>query len=238
MYEKILDKNTFKFINLESSHYLNEIAELINSEWPRSLKQRVASIESTLPKQINEQFYFPITFILIYLPDNKIIGHASLSTMLTTDSIDQKLIFLQSLVIDSKYRGKGLGKKMMSLCEQYLVEVGPNNNDPTLNYNNLYLTTKDKQQFYESIGYIQIEPLNCYITKNENSNCNKIMNELLSKMTKTVVVVVDRSKDVLVKDDSQQQTLQPPPPPPPPLPLPQMSKNENHLTWYKKVLIK
>ena len=46
--------------------------------------------------------------------------------------------------MNSDYRGKGFGKKLMLAAEQYAV---------SLHYHTIHLSTHDKQSFYYHLGY-------------------------------------------------------------------------------------
>ena len=249
MYEKYFDHN-YKFCDL-TDNYLEQTAQLLNQEWPRSLSIRCHSLKSTITT--SSDLTLPISLIIIYLPTNKVIGHASISSIaVISDNINNKMVefenlaFLQSVIIDRELRGKGLGKKLMLLCENYLVDYGKQeiNSGKNINidYGNMFLTTKDKQAFYESLGYKRIEPIKFYTVK--ITKCTEILKRLYSSNSKEEI-----SQETEAPVKAPMVVLSAPPPPPPPPPMPtfktgdtyQMNDPANELknltaNWFKKCL--
>lgn len=121
--------------------YLQDCCNLINSEWKRSDTARLHSLQSssdTLPTS------------LILLQDKKLIGHIKLSGIPSIRSA----CFVESVVIDSKIRGKGFGKMLMNKAEEYAKN--------TLNVDTIYLSTKGQELFYKKIGYNECSPISIY----------------------------------------------------------------------------
>jgi ribosomal protein S18 acetylase RimI-like enzyme len=83
--------------------------------------------------------------------------------------------YLQSLVIQKELRGKGLGKLMMRHAEEFLAKNFQN-------FKILYLNTKDQQRFYESIGYVRIEPFLFHVIESQKSACSKMISNLLGSL--------------------------------------------------------
>ncbi|XP_077868281.1 N-alpha-acetyltransferase 80-like, partial [Saccoglossus kowalevskii] len=54
-------------------------------------------------------------------------------------------------VVDKKRRGEGLGRKLMDLTEEHARNMGSHT---------MYLCTKDKQDFYQHLGYKYCDPVN------------------------------------------------------------------------------
>lgn len=276
MFKKCFDykEDTYLFCNL-SEKYIKETALLLNSEWPRSLSQRDSNLRS-LSKTTNE-FNLPVSLILILKqeksnPMDKVIGHLSIVPIFANQSgVSEQtnyLAFIQSVIIDKDWRGRGLGKKMMLLSEQYFIEYGKQqrvretqddellnkNSSKITNFDYLFLTTKDQQAFYESLGYISIEPILCYTVK-DDSRCSQIMKNLFKNMTvsnsnNNSNNVLETSKAVPKNTTGSESGFlaslppnSPPPPPPPPLPL-RISNDTNDVKclpnqtyWYKKCII-
>ena len=269
MYEKYLD-DEFKFCDLNET-YLEQTAQLLNQEWPRSMSLRCHTLKSSI--STSADLTLPVSLLLIHTPTNKVIGHASICPIAVisdandTDKIVefQNLAFLQSVIVDRELRGKGLGKKLMRLCETYLIEYGVQtknaNESAAADSANMFLTTKDKQGFYESLGYSKIEPIKFYTVK--TTKCTEIMRRLYSKNNKSEHENGEASLSTNSQQNSDQilipsidfsqlpapSTFSPPPPPPPPLPLansltpslPLLSDQANQSTnstvnWYKKCL--
>lgn len=239
--------------------YLDQAANLLNTEWPRSVSQRHLSLANFMSQELHlnpcqndehHEFKLPISLLLCDKLEDRVIGHASLLQIAVknNDGIIENLAFLQSLIVDKDLRGKGLGKKMMCYCELYLNKFSKyqqkhNLNEKT-NCDYLYLTTKDKQLFYESIGYEKTEPLLFYSVKSANSKCNRIMNNLLSSF-KPQTNHVYRPIATEQVQTSVPLFAAPPPPPLPPSFKPDFSdkkKDNSYIvaesSWYRKQMIK
>ena len=250
MYEKNLDRYTFCDL---SEDYVDQTAHLLNQEWPRSLNLRRHNLKASIAST-SDSLTLPVSLILIEVSSNHVIGHASIASIAvisdrkssTEKIVDfENLAFLQSVIIDKERRGKGLGKKLMHLCENYLIDYGKQESaKKTTDFNCMYLTTRDKQSFYESIGYSRIEPIKFYTVK--TTKCTEIMRRLYSKKN-------ENELDANAGDKSLSQNveflhpnnfpIQPPPPPPPPLPFAAASSIETaskttdlQTIWYKKCL--
>lgn len=159
--------------------YLEETAVLLNNEWPRSMVMRVRSLKSSMESV--GKIDLPKSFILVQKSSNKVVGHLKLNFIqITGDKGEESMqnhdsAYLQSLIIHKELRGKGLGKLMMRHAEEFLAK----------NFNNfrvLYLNTKDQQRFYESIGYVRIEPFLFHVIENQKSACSKMISNLLSSL--------------------------------------------------------
>lgn len=229
--------------------YLDQTAHLLNTEWPRSVSQRHLSLANFTSKDLyidpcqneSHEFKLPISLLMVDKLEDRVIGHASLLQIgvKTSDGAIENLAFLQSLIVDKELRGKGLGKKMMSYSELYLVKFAQRqkklNLKDTTKCDYLYLTTKDKQLFYEAIGYETTEPLLFYSVKNSNSRCNRIMNDLLAsfKAPEPSIALNNRSSNEKPVQVTEPKTAPPPPPPPPPLP-PTMKPQADQIIDKKK----
>ena len=146
----------------------------------------------------------------------------------------------------------------MLLSEEYFKEFKKqqeeikSSSSRITNFNNLYLTTKDQQAFYESLGYKSIEPILCYTVKEESRNSH-IMKNLFKNMsvTNNISQIQTISKQNTQSEFSVSSLVSapPPPPPPPPPPLPMTSFSiensekkkcpnilQNQIFWYKKLI--
>lgn len=75
---------------------------------------------------------------LIFYEDDEIVGYAHIQ-FVPPDAI------LRVLIIDEPFRYLGYGKRALTLCEKYLIN---------LNINTLYLhSTPEASQFYIKLGY-------------------------------------------------------------------------------------
>ncbi|XP_037910803.1 N-alpha-acetyltransferase 80 isoform X2 [Hermetia illucens] len=131
-------------------HYpelLGPCCKLINSEWPRSDAARMRSLEASCDT-------LPVSLVLTIDNMQTVIAHCKLSPIPHM----KKCCFVESVVVERSYRGKGLGKMMMMCCEDYCRVV--------LDLNTIYLSTIDQVGFYEKIGYEQCPPVDMYGPRN------------------------------------------------------------------------
>ena len=121
------------FLRHLSDEFVESTARLLNSEWPRSLAQRCESLRGLISSNNNSDdcaLKIPISLILVEEESRKVMGHASLVSICVLDrdendqdkSASKNLVFLQSLLVDRDERGKGIGKLLMRLVEDYLIE--------------------------------------------------------------------------------------------------------------------
>lgn len=131
----------------EHSEFLGQTAELLNSHWKKSLDTRLS-----LLKQSNDSF--PINFVgfiegkpsLIILFIVREQGQPQVVAHVVLLDIVEKSggIYLESLIVSPNVRGRGFGKQMMEYVEDYARNQGATK---------MWLNTKDKQQFYQYLGY-------------------------------------------------------------------------------------
>lgn len=245
--------------------YLTAAAEVLIAEWPRNLRQRCFSLKEFMVEESESnqlQYRLPISLILISRTDNKVVGHVTLVSIATNNQNKiENLVFLQSLVIDKSLRGKGLGRLVVTFCELYLREFDRKQCIDAINKTNcrdLYLTTKDKQSFYERLGFVRTESINFFAKKNPESKNILIMNQLLKNLNTSLVNDTHKEPGLATSEPVALNSipdappapplrglLPPPPPPPPQLPSfnqPQSSSKQNAdptvpTTWYKKRIL-
>ncbi|XP_046740482.1 N-alpha-acetyltransferase 80-like isoform X1 [Diprion similis] len=125
-----------------------QCCKLVNSEWPRSEVARLRSLNSSCDK-------FPTCLLL--LDDTYVVGHCKIS--LVPNMSDS--CFIESVIIDQRYRARGLGTMLMQGAEEYVAKRG---------IINVFLSTKGQEYFYKKIGYKICDPVslygNSYITGN------------------------------------------------------------------------
>ncbi|XP_064603557.1 N-alpha-acetyltransferase 80-like isoform X2 [Liolophura sinensis] len=81
------------------------------------------------------------------LDDNKkVIGHSRLSQMRGREGA----CLVESVVVRKTVRGQGHGRSIMEKTEEYAKRKG---------FQTMYLTTHDKQGFYQRLGYEFCEPV-------------------------------------------------------------------------------
>ncbi|GLG95303.1 N-acetyltransferase 6 [Gryllus bimaculatus] len=119
---------------------LDECCDLINMEWPRSKTARMRTLKmscDTLPT------------CLALVAESKVLGHSKVSAIGSMPGA----CFVESVVIHPDYRGKGLGRLIMSETEKYAASQG---------INTAYLSTIDQQDFYKKLGYSECAPVSIY----------------------------------------------------------------------------
>ncbi|XP_077579095.1 N-alpha-acetyltransferase 80 [Stigmatopora nigra] len=177
-------------------------ADLVNSEWHRSQAARVHSLQKSCPD-------FPTCLVLIQGPKDteRTLGHARLSRVI--GHIDS--LFVESVVISKAERGKGYGRTLMEMTEDYAKKRG---------FKRLCLTTHDKQKFYSHLGYTLSTPV-----QNAGAVASLVPTEMLLKLfgapngklnPKKQTPKVEKCKQICSNGPSSV----PPPPPVPLMPLP------------------
>ncbi|KAJ7390811.1 N-acetyltransferase 6 [Desmophyllum pertusum] len=116
--------------------FLEETANLLNSEWRKTLTGRLHYLSEG-------QDDLPCSLILLQKDDQghtRVIGHSRLNQVLGKP----KATFLTCVLIEKTQRGCGLGKKLMQLTETYVSQLG---------CTAIYLSTFEKYEFYKHLGY-------------------------------------------------------------------------------------
>ncbi|XP_062539190.1 N-alpha-acetyltransferase 80-like [Armigeres subalbatus] len=138
---------------------LDQCVELINSEWPRSYTARLWSLKSSKDT-------LPTSMVLIDSAENDkstVLAHAKLSPIPS----DAEAVFIETVVVDRRYRGKGLGRTLMRAVENHCFE--------TLRLRTIYLSTIDQEGFYAKIGYSYCKAMNMFGTRSAfNTSTKKI----------------------------------------------------------------
>ncbi|XP_065205384.1 N-alpha-acetyltransferase 80 [Planococcus citri] len=186
--------------------YLNVCCELINEEWPRSTSARIHSLKSSCDN-------LPTSLILIlYDADGEIvIGHSKISPLHKMPNG----CFVECVVVAKKFRGKGWGRYIMLETEKYAKSKGKAV---------IYLSTSDKREFYEKLGYSVCEPVSIYggrsVLQTNNNFISSILSPDLFKSTRSSVPT---------------STPLPPAPPAPPPPKSNFSTSSKKV-YMRKVL--
>ncbi|VDK43900.1 unnamed protein product [Anisakis simplex] len=202
-----MDCGEFKLIPLvERTDLCADVISLLNQEWPRS----VAAREHSISKSLNHSP--PMSFVLIERNTGILMGHARLCTLPN----EEQGCWIESVIVDRSMRNRGLGRHIMRLLETAAK---------SFSFNKCYLSTEDKQRFYEKCGYECCEPIlnvgaNTMLLKNHNLTgllCGS-QPQYGGVDRKGVVrsgTVTRQSPDV--NDITIIKAGTPPPPPPPPL---------------------
>ncbi|XP_056381163.1 N-alpha-acetyltransferase 80 isoform X2 [Hyla sarda] len=141
-------------------------ADLLNQTWKRSLGARMHSLERSSDE-------FPVSLVLIGAPEGPALGHARLCRVVGL----QDSLFVESVVVSTELRGKGYGRKLMEATEKYARGKG---------FQNLYLTTHDKQDFYYHLGYCLSEPVQNMGSLNSLLPADMIQKMVVSKTNPTL----------------------------------------------------
>lgn len=213
---KVLHKNKL---------FIQECADILNEEWKRSNTARLFSLESS-----NDNY--PVN--LVFVDDNNVVvGHSRLSLVVGQD----KCCLVESVVIKKCMRGKGLGKLLMKETEQFAKSEG---------FKTVYLSTHDKQDFYQHIGYSFCKPIvSCGI---QSPNLPK---DFLNRLAGTSLNNESQSNQENSSFPVMTTPSAPPPPPPscpvppPPPKIPDKTSDNNKISrwdpraisWMKKDLV-
>lgn len=124
--------------------YRDGCVEVLCEEWGRSKAARLSMLEKSNP-------YLPYNIVLLErtISDSEqgtVIGHSRLCRVYG----QQDAAFVESVVVRRKRRNQGLGHKLMDETEQHALRLG---------ITTLYLSTHDKQDFYNHIGYEYCNPV-------------------------------------------------------------------------------
>ncbi|RUS81682.1 hypothetical protein EGW08_010544 [Elysia chlorotica] len=123
-------------------HLQDECSEILNQQWPRSKAARNHSINKSTDT-------LPVSLAFVRHFENKadeVLGFSKISAVQGIK--DAGLI--ESVVLREDNRGKGLGRVLMNLTEQYGHKLG---------IRRMYLSTKDKEGFYAHLGYEKCQPV-------------------------------------------------------------------------------
>ncbi|XP_071491803.1 N-alpha-acetyltransferase 80-like [Diadema antillarum] len=116
----------------ENKELTDDCVQLLNDEWPRSKAARLFSVSKSCST-------LPYSLVLVEHEDT-VVGYCRLAKVIS----DTSSVLVESVVVDKNRRGQGLGRLLMELCERHAFASG---------YKKMYLCTKDKQDFYQHLGY-------------------------------------------------------------------------------------
>lgn len=157
---------TLTFVPLhERPDFLDECAKILNKHWKRSKAARLHSLQKSGTSHL------PCSLILLVTKDNKeqLLGHSQLSDVIGM----AESCLVESVLVPDEFRGQGLGKILMRKTEEFAQRHG---------YLWMYLTTHDKQLFYEHIGYLYCDPV-VSVTGNASGDRKDIIAKLMGLTT-------------------------------------------------------
>lgn len=126
---------------------MGQCCKLINSEWPRSEVARMRSLEASCDN-------LPTSLVLTRDFNQTVLAHLKISAMQS----QMRSCFLESVVVEKRCRGNGLGKLIVQYAEDYCKEF--------LLLDTIYLSTIDQVGFYEKLGYVKCEPVSMFGPRN------------------------------------------------------------------------
>lgn len=198
--------------------YINACCNILNNEWKRSHAARYHSLSKSSSD-------LPVSLALVRHQeglDGQVVGHAKLCRVLH----DDRACFVESVIVIPEERGKGFGKLVMKLTEEYARKKG---------FTRCYLSTHDKEPFYTAIGYTICAPV-CGISGTMD-HMDRFLRLFDSKPNESL------SEDKPLNDGcsqkvvcSEKQNHPPPPPPPPLLPSSPLQVTATKQVWMTKQL--
>lgn len=126
---------------------MSQCCRLINAEWPRSDVARMRSLEASCDNM-------PTSLVLTRDYNQTVMAHLKISGIHSKPHT----CFIESVVVDKKYRGQGLGKMIMKYAEEYCRDF--------LLIHTIYLSTIDQVGFYQKLGYEICEPVSMFGGRN------------------------------------------------------------------------
>lgn len=122
-----------------ASGMLERVFALLSERWPksdRSTSQIGRSCDS-----------FPVSLVLFDREcESEPLGHVLLSRCVE----DELGLLAESVLVTHRLRGGGIGRKLMELMHEYARQRG---------FNTVYLSTRDKRDFYAHLGYVVCAPV-------------------------------------------------------------------------------
>lgn len=121
----------------------SQCCRLINAEWPRSEVARMRSLEASCDN-------LPTSLILTRDHNQTVLAHLKISAIHSR----MRSCFIESVVVDRKFRGQGLGRLIMTYAEDYCRDF--------LLIETIYLSTVDQVGFYQKLDYEICAPVNLF----------------------------------------------------------------------------
>lgn len=109
-----------------------------------------ASDEKSIKNRLEKLLEHPDYYMLVLLQENKVVGFCGFCKMYMFES-DQSYIRILAFVIDSDYRGKKYGSKLLQAIEEIAIEM----NVPIVTFNSGNRSERDiAHHFYKNNGYL------------------------------------------------------------------------------------
>lgn len=128
----------------EEPGYIEEVAKLIESQWKKGLAYRINRLTTfnTSPSPFSA---FPQNFCLS--SEEKVVAQVTIKRVLPPK---ESYLYMESLVVEEKERGKGYGKKLVD----FLIAQGPQHG-----FTGIVLKTMHAKGFYEKLGFQPCLPM-------------------------------------------------------------------------------
>ncbi len=108
------------------------------------------SDEKSIKNRLEKLLEHPDYYMLVLLQENKVVGFCGFCKMYMFES-DQSYIRILAFVIDSDYRGKKYGSKLLQAIEEIAIEM----NVPIVTFNSGNRSERDiAHHFYKNNGYL------------------------------------------------------------------------------------
>ena len=120
---------------------LSSLLDLMNQLSPYSSQIDYTKISETFSSILEDKFYR----LIVYETDDKIVGTALLLVQKNLSHGGRPYGHIENVVVDSSYRGKGIGKEML----EYLINEARKYNC----YKVILNGRKGTEGFYESAGF-------------------------------------------------------------------------------------
>ncbi|CAI5444796.1 unnamed protein product [Caenorhabditis angaria] len=193
----------------ERQDLLKNSVKFLNEEWPRSDGSREHSQNKSCRSSP------PMSFLLIN-SENEIVGHARVCHLPNRP----KSLWIESVMIKNTMRGQKLGKKLMNLVENWMLEN---------NFDEAFLSTDDQVEFYKRCGYLECDPI---IHSTTSTSVFPAMTKFQNSAT---IASIPKPSFSSQQSTVCSSTVPPPPPPPPISPAKSSISTTLHQYMHKKL---
>jgi predicted N-acetyltransferase YhbS len=134
------DTSAFRLVPLHEcdAGMLERVSTLLSERWPKGDRGASSQMAHSCDA-------FPISLVLLESDDaHEPLGHVLLSRCLE----DERGLLAESVLVAAKLRGMGVGGRLMELMHAFARCKG---------FATVYLSTRDKRDFYVHLGYRPIE---------------------------------------------------------------------------------
>ncbi|KAH9515461.1 N-alpha-acetyltransferase 80 [Bulinus truncatus] len=137
--------------------YTDKCIHILNTFWPRSQAAREHSLAQSCD-------HMPVSLAFVKKP-SEVIGYSRIAAVQGVENA----CLIESVIIDESLRGKGFGRTLMNLTENFAKS--------RLGVKTVYLNTLDQKDFYSKLGYLPCKPVISL-----GANANRVPKEMLQKL--------------------------------------------------------